>query len=197
MATITQTAIANMALAELGAQRIVSFTDGSKNQGLVVSVYDFAKEHALCAHPWNFAIKRKASQAALSTPPEWGWDFAFAVPSDCLRILILGKDGVETDEPWQHESAQDGSQIIVTNLEAPVDIKYIYNVTNTQTFSPMFVIAFVKTLKWLLARPLTGKAEIQVQCANELREFFSKGMSTDGQEGTPEPYGSSELEDVR
>ena len=59
------------------------------------------------------------------------------------------------------------------------------------------MIAFVKTLKWLLARPLTGKAEIQLQAAQELKEFFAKGMSTDGQEGSPEPYGSYELEDVR
>ena len=197
MATITQTAIANMALAELGANRITSFTDGSKNQGLVVSVYDFAKEHALAAHPWNFAVKRQAAQAALAVAPAWGWDFAYALPADCLRVLIIGKNGIETDEPWQREAAQDGSQIIVTNLEAPIDLKYIYNVTNTQTFSPTFVIAFVKTLKWLLARPLTGKAEIQLQAAQELKEFFAKGMSTDGQEGSPEPYGSYELEDVR
>lgn len=197
MATITNTAIANIALTELGATRITSFTDGSKNQGRVTSVWDFAKEYALAAYPWTFAIKRQANVPELATVPEWGWAHAYAYPGDCLRILTLGKGGVESDAPWAHESALDGSQIIVTDLAAPIDIKYIYNVTNTQVFSPAFVIALAKALKWMLARPITGKAEVQAQAAQELQEYFARGISTAGAEGTPTEYGSSDLESVR
>ncbi len=197
MATITNTAIANIALKELGAAKITSFTDGSKNQGLVVDFWDFAKEYALSYYPWTFSIKRQANLATLATAPAWGWKYAYAYPSDCLRILVLGKGGVETDMAWAHEAAADGSQIIVTDIAAPIDVKYIYNVTNTQVFSPQFVIALAKTLKWMLAIPITGKIERQIQAEKELQEYFARGMSVNGQEGTPVQYGSSILEDVR
>lgn len=197
MATITNTAIANMALLELGGARISNFTDGSKNQGLVTAIWDFAKEYALAAYPWSFAIKRQAGVPELATAPAWGWSHAYAYPPDCLRVLLVGKGGVETDEPWAHESAADGSQIIVTDITAPIDLKYIYNVTNTQVFSPAFVIALVKALKWTLAKPITGKSEVQVMAKKELDEYFARGISTNGQEGTPVQYGSSDLEACR
>jgi hypothetical protein len=197
MATISNTAIANIALAELGAARIVSLTDGSKNSGLVTGFFEFAKEQALILHPWNFATRRLADVAELTQGPEWGWDHAYAYPPDCLRILVIGKGGVEMDADWAHESAVDGSQIIVTNIDPPIDLAYIYNVTNAQIFSPSFVIAFAKVLKAMLAQPITGKTELRLAAEKEVKEYFAKGISTDGQEGTPIPYGSYELEDVR
>lgn len=197
MATISSTAIANIALAELGSARIVSLTDGSKNAGLVTGFFEFAKEYTLILHPWNFATKRLKNVAELTTKPEWGWDFAYAYPPDALRILAIGKGGVEYDTDWAHEAAQDGSQIIVTNINSPIDLVYIYNVTNTQLYSPSFVFAFSKVLKAMLAQPVTGKTELRLAAEKEMREYFQRGISTDGQEGTPIPYGSHELEDVR
>lgn len=198
MASITETSISNIALAELGAKRIVSFTDGSKNGSMLGDIFPIAVEYTLELHPWNFAIKRAKNQPEYGTKPQWGWDHAYIVPSDCIRVLAIGKDGVEIDAPFQVESdAATENKIIVTNVDAPIDIKYIRTISNPQVFSPAFVVALVKVIKWFIARPLTGRKEMKDEAREELETFMRKGMSTDGQVGTSEEYTDHELEVVR
>lgn len=191
--------IANMALQELGAARIVNFTDGSANAGRVSAVWDLALETALTLHPWNFAIKRRADVAERASAPAWGFDYAYTYPSDCLHILSIGQDGVELpDVPFQTEiDADTEERIIVTDLKSPIDIKYIYRATDPQRFSPPFVLALVKVLKSMLARPVTGKADVKAEADKEMKEVSQAAKSSDGKEGTPLSYTPLDLEVVR
>lgn len=199
MATITPVTICNMALAELGAARITNFTDGSKNAGLCSTFYDIALEHALTMHPWNFAVTRVADVAERGTGPAWGFTKAYTYPTGALRVLAIAKDGIILDnEPWQTEIDTDTDErIIVCNVAAPIDIKFIKRITNSQIFSPMFVLAFSKTMKWFLARPVTGRQETKAEAAAELQEFMKQAKAGDGQEGTPQDYTPDDLERVR
>jgi hypothetical protein len=196
--TITPVTIANIALAELGAKRILNFEDGSKNAGLVSTFYDVAVEYTLTLHPWNFAIKRAKNLAARGTAPEWGWGYAYTYPTNALRVLAIGKDGREIDSAWEVElDPLTEERIIVTNVQAPLDVKYIGRITNSQLFSPPFVIALSKALKWMLALPITGKKDRKDESAQELENLLKRATSNDGQEGTPVDYGPRDLEVVR
>ena len=198
MPGITKTAIANLTLGELGAALITNIeTDTGQVAGKVRLFWDFALDWALTLHPWNFAVTRKADVAA-TTAPAWGYDYAYAFPTGALRILGIGQGGVAVDTPWAVELDNSTEQrIIVTDLDAPIDIKFIKRVLNTELYSPMFCVALSKTLKIFLARPLTGKLEIKAEAENELRSFMQAAQSSDGLDGTPDYYAPTDLEDVR
>jgi hypothetical protein len=51
-------------------------------------------------HPWNFA-KARQILAQLSTAPAFKWEYAYAMPTDCLKLRkVVGSDGV-TEVDWE------------------------------------------------------------------------------------------------
>ena len=78
--------ICNRALQKLGAESITSLTQNTENARACNSCFEFLRDAELRAHPWNFAIKR-AQLAADLTPPEFGYDLRYQLPSDYLRLL--------------------------------------------------------------------------------------------------------------
>lgn len=195
--TISDTIIANVALAELGASRITNTGDGSKNAGLVGTFLPLAKLWAYSNHDWNFATKRQSALAERTPAPVWGWEFYYAVPSDSVRIISIGKGGFDIDDDWQVEAAENGDLVICTNVSAPIDVKYIYDVTDPQKYSPSFVEYLTRVLKWKLAKPVTGKEDIKAAAKVDMDEYLKRAMNNDGAEGTPVQYGDTQLEDVR
>ena len=49
--------IANLALVRIGAERITSLTDGSRNANEINAVFTLIRDEVLRSHPWNFAIR--------------------------------------------------------------------------------------------------------------------------------------------
>ena len=159
--------IANLALTKLGAERIVSFDDPSKEARALTAIYDLVRDDELRRHRWNFAFKR-ASLAALPDAPEWGYTLQYELPSDCLRVDQVGEyfesylaPGIEyrggPDMPYQIEGRR-----ILTDIAAPLVIRYIYRVTDSGQFDASFVEALACRLAAQLAEDLsqsTGKGE--------------------------------------
>lgn len=200
MASITPVTIANMALSEVGAKTVSSLfpSDGTPSASIILTYYDLALEQTLVSHKWNFSIKRVASQAARATAPAWGYTYAYTYPTNALRVLAIGKNGYTVTDPWEAEVAQENDdRIIVTDLAPPIDIMYIYRVTNSQVFSPQFVLAFSKLLKSYIARQITGKTEAKQEAIAEFREAIAMARSIDGQEGSTPDYTPGDLEEVR
>lgn len=200
MAAITPVTIANMALSEVGAKQVSSLfpSDGTPSAEMILTYYDLALEQTLVKHKWNFAIKRAANLAARATPPAWGYKYAYTYPTNCLRVLAIGKQGRAVNDAWEAEVADENDdRIIVTNLQPPIDIQYIYRVSNSQVFSPNFVLAFSKLLKAYIARQITGKTEAKQEAMAEFKDALAMSRSIDGMEGTTQDYTPSDLEEVR
>ena len=156
---ISEVAIANLALQKLGAARIVSLTEDSRNARTINSCYEFMRDRELRANAWNFAIKR-ASLAASSTAPTFDFDRAFPVPADFLRLLpppILYLD-------WTIENHL-GSPAILTNDTAPLEIRYIARITDPTKFDTIFIDMLACKIAWHCCEEITQsntkKAEIQ------------------------------------
>ena len=172
--------ICNMALGHLGDTATVASInppEGSAQAEHCARFYPIARDSLLEMHFWNFAMKRGILAQVENTWPEW--QYAYAVPGDCLNpISVLPQDAaddyatkfVPTDTPfWAHnyspviaagryvpqpysiEMDDSGQQIILTNVENAT-LRYTRYVADPTQFSPLFVM----TLSWHLASMLAG-----------------------------------------
>lgn len=141
--------IANRALQKLGAKRITILTEDSRNARAVNAAFETLKEAELREHPWNFAIKR-VQLAAETTAPPFGRARYFQLPSDFLRILPPDPEYNMNDLDWQIEG-----RLIATNDSAPLDVRYIYNVTDPNTMDVLFRECFAARIAMELCEELT------------------------------------------
>ena len=148
--------IANMALHKLGANRIVAFTDTTKEGILANDTFYEIRDALLRSHPWNFAIEL-ASLAADATAPAWGFDNRFAVPegaNPCLRVLqVEGED--ESSGRWEVHG-----RFIHTSLTAPINIMYIKRITDANSMDALFREALSARLAMEWALPLTHDPQV-------------------------------------
>lgn len=154
----SQVEIANRALTKLGAGRIISFNDDNKQARSVTSMYNIVRDAELRSHIWQFSVRR-ASIAALSTTPAWGYAYEYQLPSDCLRIIMVNDryPGPSLDD-YRNESvaeyAIEGNKIL-TDIGSPLKIKYISRIQDTTEWDAMFVEAFACRLAMEMAEDLT------------------------------------------
>lgn len=145
----SQVGICNRALEKLGEDPIVSLADDTDRAQALKRVYTDSLGAALIEHPWHFAKKRAALPAS-ATAPAWGWTNAYPVPTDYLRLLLI-KNGPD----FSIESDASGSQAILCNAAAPLNILYLYNVTDAGRLPPHFVEAFSSKLALDVCEDLT------------------------------------------
>lgn len=144
----TETEIANRALQKIGAKRIAAFGEATSKEGREVSAaWDRLRQAELRRYNWNFAITR-ASLAASTDAPEWGYDQCFELPSGCLKLIEV-EDLTAGD--YQRESLSDGTQIIACDVAAPINVRYIRDVTNVAEWDASFCEAFAAKLAAELA----------------------------------------------
>lgn len=147
--------IANLALSRLGDDATVASLyppEGSMQAEHCARFYPLARDTLLEMHAWSFATRR-AQLAALSAPVQH-WDYAYAIPADCMVILaVLPPDAADDYQvqEYRRETAPNGNAIVITNQPAAT-LLYQARATDTTKFSPLFI----DTLAWLLASYLAG-----------------------------------------
>lgn len=141
---VSVTEICNRALQRLGANTITVITGDSVEAIECNRCYTMLRNAELRAHTWSFA-KARAQLAASSTAPAFGFDNAFPVPSDFLR-LILHKDNLD----WQIEGSE-----ILTNDGAPLNVHYVRVVENSGLFDPLFDDALSARMAMEMCEKLT------------------------------------------
>ena len=134
--------IANRALTKLGARRILALSDNTKEAREMNAVFDTVLDSELRAKTWRFTIKR-AQIAANSTAPAFGFNYAYPVPADFLRIIQVGDfyPGAELDDYITGDvslySLENG--LILTDLDAPLNLRYVARIEDPTLFDPNFV----------------------------------------------------------
>ena len=151
MASVVE--ICNRALQKLGAARIVDITDNSKNARSCNTAYNPTRLKELRRHTWNFAIKR-ASLPASVTPPLFDYRFAYPLPTDFLRLLAPDPISNREDIEWVIEG-----NTIVTNDSAPLQIRYVADITDPNLMDPLFREAVSADLAMELCEEITQSNE--------------------------------------
>ena len=146
MAT-TAIGICSAALLKLGATPITSFADGTPEAAIAGALYPIVRDGLISAHPWTFAI----TQIALTTPATpLSIDFtsAFALPTDCLRVVSAGAGSRGRGLDYRIQGSQ-----ILTDADI-LTLTYQFR-PDEAVFPPFFVAALVARLAAELCLPLT------------------------------------------
>lgn len=178
----SQTAICNRALECLGDAPIVSINDDTKQAKALKRVYDDTLKAFLVEHPWHFA-KKRASLPASATAPAWGFRSGFPVPADFLRLLVI------RDAPdFSLEADASGSQWILSDAEAPLDILYIAAVSDAGRLPPHAVEALARWLAYDVCEDLTNSNTKKQDAAQSLAIALNRAKRINGAQRQAEAY---------
>lgn len=159
MASVVQ--ICNLALLKFGDISISQIdTPTTEAERACKVLYPLLRDELVAAHPWNFAMKRADISALLTITPAFGFDYAYTLPTDCLRVWeFYGKDDAE----WVVENG-----LFLTNEEEEIYIRYISQVTEAGRFPPSFVECLATRLGAELAAKIADDRQMRQQLLQEL-----------------------------
>jgi hypothetical protein len=191
----SETDICNMALDRLGHQPITSLTEGSKAADLCLRNYPRCRDSLLRGHTWNFSIKR-AALSQDSTTPAYEFDYRFALPVDCLKVIrtsyesdftrgaaIYGFPGVHgyagATVPYRIEG-----RYVLCN-ESSMSIEYVSQVTDPTQFDELFTDVLAQRLAAEIGMALMDNAAAVKNIWDIYQMKLNEARITDAQEGTP------------
>lgn len=170
----TDVSICNSALIKLGAERISSLSDISKEAILCNEQYEKILTDLLYSHPWNFATKSAIWQSNGNLHP-WTEMEEFDLPDDYLRVLDFKSPYIE----WAMENGK-----LYAN-EAELYIRYIFYQDDPEAFSVKFVELFAVKLALELSYSLVQSASLKDSIQREYEQCLRDARSFDSQEGKP------------
>jgi len=185
MASVVE--ICNIGLVSIGAEPIMSLDDDTDAARACRTFYPSVRDKTLAEHLWNFATSR-ASLAREATPPAFGYNYAYTLPSDNIRVFTMED---EDFYPWREE----GRSLLTNAGEAK--IIYVRREEDTTRYSPAFVDALAAHLAWKLCTPLTSKRGTAQDFYQYYLQALKDAKAIDGQTGTPVRDEASEYDDVR
>lgn len=181
MATPAEVSIWNIALDMLSEAPLATSSDERAVARWFGRNYEPIRDHVISLHPWNFATRR-ASLPAASPAPSFDWSYAYNLPASpwCLRVLPITDTGATNGRHQRY--VIEGRQIL-TNMTAPLKIRYLARVTDTSEFPPYFVQALAATLAYRATHFITQKASLAERMKVEARDAMLIAQSLDGMEG--------------
>lgn len=188
MAT-SRTDIANRALNAIGADAIGSINDSTTTAKLCNRLFTPLTYSLLRRHPWNFALKR-ASLPASATAPAWGYAFAYPVPADYLKIYE-----VKSANPTTRYVVESGE--ILTDIGAPLNIRYVRKVDDPGEFDPLFTELMVLAIAHDLAMPVANNLALRQSLKKDLEDAIPTARSADAGEGVAEDLWAETLINAR
>jgi hypothetical protein len=182
--------ISNSALTKLGAKRIMDLADTQKEAREINAIFTIRRDYLLRCYNWSFAMKR-ASLSALVTTPISGYTTEYQLPSDCLRVVQVSDHwdipGMADylNSPDEEMYRIEGKKIL-TNLGAPLKIRYSRQVTNTGDFDSAFVEVFASDLAFTVAEALTQSNSKKEAAREDRREAIMMAIRSNAIELPPQ-----------
>ena len=202
MGSQTKLSVSNLALGEIGAQRLISFPTGSDTSAsakLIYLFYDVVRDEVLCEHPWSFATKDAVLTVLADTPviTTDGMRYVYTLPTDYLKIVALS-DFYATFR-IQAGAGYTGNPALVLLSDTPsLKIKYVFQNDTPSSYFPKFVTAFATKLASKVGFNLTESRNK----AADLLERYAKmdlpsAQSEDSVQATMEQPAMTEWEAAR
>lgn len=164
MPLTTQTQLANLALAKIGARRIASLEGDSSEEARQCRLhFEHKRDTLLRRHQWNFA-KARVALSRLTDDPVSEWGAAWQLPADLVRhIRIVGADRDIPVTSYEIEGRK-----LLCDITEDLGIVYVSNAKPVNEWDSLFVDALVLQLAAELAGPI---AQNPAQAADLLTQF--------------------------
>jgi len=185
--------ICNSALNLLGASTISAFTDDSKNARLINQRYEPVRNRVFRSHAWN-CLHKRVQLAQNSTAPVVEYSHAYALPSDCLRVLKIHNgttDSIASSIDYKLEGRN-----IVTD-EGTVFIIYIALDTDPNNYDTYLQESIAHQLAADLAYAVTNNATLADKYMTRADERLREARFIDATENSLGTIESSEFVDAR
>lgn len=189
----TATDICNRALDILHEAPITSLDDDRPIGRWCKRNFATTRDALLEESEWNFALKR-ASLAKDATDPAFGWDHAFTLPGDCIRLVPLTEDGEGEGRPIPHE-IEAGK--VLTDAASPLKVRYVYRNEDYDRYPATFQMALAARLAMQMAHWITGKSSYVQIAEGMYRDAMSKAWLADAVQGTVPRAADSDWTDAR
>jgi len=185
--------IANSALNLLGASTISAFTDDSKNARLCNQRYEPVRNRVFRSHAWN-CLHKRVQLAQNSTAPVIEYSNAYALPSDCLRVLKI-HNGTTDSIASAIDYKLEGRNIVTD--EGTVYLIYIALDTDPNNYDTYLQESISHQLAADLAYAVTNNATLANQYMTRADERLREARFVDATENALGTIESSEFTDAR
>lgn len=176
--------VANLAAASIGTEtRLTDPGDNRTFARAVAAVWDMERRAALRDGGWNFAMRRQALPA-LASAPAFGFDAAFQLPAECLRLIeVFGL----TRDSYQLEG-----RTILADTTGPLEVRYVTDVPEPAEWDDLFAHSFALRIAWRLGRRIAGSTFDRATAWREYRDSLNSAKATDALENPPIPMEESD-----
>ncbi len=184
--------VCNKALSHLKAQPISSIDpvkDVLNHNEQVCSVwYDEVRRSFLEDHPWNFATKR--AKLPRAGTPLFGFEDAYDLPDDFLRVNTIGNEIDISDHPKNYEI--ESGQILInqdlfatSSTDKTLPLTYVFNNDDPNTWPPLVVVAMSYDLALAMAPNIRGTNKILADLLTLADRALRRAKASDGQQRPP------------
>jgi len=184
----SEVSIGNRSLDKLGATHIVSLEDRDPKAVALKEAYPVVRDAELRRHRYRFSLGR-ALLAASDTPPEFGFDFAYPLPTDCLQVIQIGEYDLGPTPNASHQAPTELWSIeareILTDFAAPLKIRYVRRITDVGLFDSCFLETFASRLGYETCYRITGSNEREDRCLRDYRIGLKEGVRANAVEVAP------------
>lgn len=175
----TQTQIINLALQKLGLAPLISIADKNTRAYAMMAAYDLQRQNEIRAHDWKFAEKDGAIPADVATPANT-YLYQYTEPTDCLRFIMIAGYRQSLGRTFYRTGLEQLYTIkgkkILTNLPAPLQVTYLYDVTDCTIFDANFVDMFACRLAGQTCIQLTQNATLKGDLSKEYKRSLNQAL---------------------
>ena len=185
--------ICNSALNLIGASTISALTEDTKNARLCNQRYEPVRNRVFRGHNWNCLIKR-VELARNSTAPVMEYTYAYALPSDFLRVMKIHNgttDSIAADLDYKVEGKN-----IVTN-QTTVYLVYVSLDTDPNNYDAYLREAISHQLAADLAYAITNNATLANNYMTRADERLREARFIDATENSLDTIEANEFTDAR
>lgn len=187
----SQLDIVNIALNNIGCLPLNSLTAQNASARIILLNWDRCLDSVLREFPWGFATKVKPLNLVDAKIEDW--KYAFAYPTDCLKLWQI----TEHDRPIDYEVRYENKQKIIVTDSPYAVARYSVRIDDTSLYDPSFVEALSYKLAYEMNNSKTGNAQQTAEMKQRYQEALNKAFHDSATEGKSRNFYPRRYIDVR
>ncbi|NQW01677.1 MAG: hypothetical protein HQ483_18380 [Rhodospirillales bacterium] len=173
--TYSVVSICNLALQMLDAPAIININDDSKRARACKRAYVPARDEVTVQYEWRVA-RARTTLAADTAAPAFGWRYAYAWPSECIRLLRPTYGGVWNGTPIPGDME---GRYFLTEVTAPLRVWYLKYITDPSQIDPLFARAIAARIAADIGREVTGRDSYVQLAEARYDKILAQAQQTD------------------